>query len=461
MSTETPSRRGFARIVAASVAGTTIEFYDFFLYGTAAALVFDKVFFPSSDPLTGVLLALVTYAVGFLARPLGGVVFGHLGDRFGRRRTLSLSLIVMGSATVAIGLIPSYASIGVAAPVLLTVLRLVQGLALGGEWGGAVLLVAEHGSAARRGFWSSWPQTGGPLGNMIATGVLAVLGLGVTDEQFLGWGWRIPFLLSAVLVVIGIWLRHAVEESPLFLAAREAAQESGRESGREPGGEPGRGVAPDRAPIRTVLRDHRKPVLIAALANVGEKATYYTFSIFLISYLTQIVHLPKGTVLSAVTIASVFQVVAIPTGGLLADRFGRRPCSVVLAVLIAVWALVGLPLVDGGGFAGVVLVIVVGLTLHGLITGAQSAFFAELFPSEVRYTGASLGYQSATVVGGSLAPVVGVALLHRFPSTVPAALFLCATLACTVVAFLWAGETRQRDLRDIPAPSRVESEGSR
>ncbi|GAA1350444.1 MFS transporter [Saccharothrix algeriensis] len=432
MATGTPQRRGLARVLAASVAGTTIEFYDFFLYGTAAALVFDKVFFPVGDPLTGVLAALVTYAVGFLARPLGGVLFGHLGDRLGRRRTLSLSLVLMGGATVAIGLIPSYATIGVAAPVLLTLLRLVQGLALGGEWGGAVLLVAEHGSAARRGFWSSWPQTGGPLGNMTATGVLALLGLGVTDAEFLAWGWRVPFLLSAVLVVIGIWLRHAVEESPVFLAARESSA-----------------AGPARAPIATVLRHHREPVLIAALANVGEKATYYTFSIFLIPYLTQVVHLPKGAVLSAVTIASVFQVVAIPVGGMLADRFGRRPCSIALAVLVAVWALVGLPLVDTGRFAAVTAAVVVGLTLHGLLTGGQSAFFAELFPSEVRYTGASLGYQSATVVGGSLAPIIGVALLQRFPSTLPVALFLCATLVCTVVAFLWSGETRGRDLHDI------------
>ncbi|RKT55181.1 MFS transporter [Saccharothrix australiensis] len=443
MSTDTPtsapSRGRFARIVAASVAGTTIEFYDFFLYGTAAALVFDKVFFPSTNPLNGVLLALVTYAVGFLARPLGGVLFGHLGDRVGRRRTLSLSLVVMGGATVAIGLIPSYAAIGVAAPILLTALRLVQGLALGGEWGGAVLLVAEHGSAARRGFWSSWPQTGGPLGNMLATGVLALLGLGVADDEFVAWGWRIPFLLSAVLVVIGIWLRHAVEESPVFLAARESAE-------REPA----------RPPIATVLRHHRKQVLIAALANVGEKATYYTFSIFLISYLTRIVELPKGTALSAITIASVFQVVAIPGGGLLADRFGRRWCTIAVSVLVAVWALVGLPLVDGGRFGVVTAVVVVGLTLHGLMTGAQSAFFAELFPSEVRYTGASLGYQAATVVGGSLAPIIGVALLQRFPSTVPVALFLCAMIACTVVAFLWAGETSRRDLHDIGrrAPAR-------
>ncbi|MEG8183395.1 MHS family MFS transporter [Nocardia terpenica] len=425
------SRARFARIVAASVAGTTIEFYDFFLYGLAAALVFDKVFFPGSDALTGVLLAMVTYAVGFAARPLGGVLFGHLGDRLGRRRTLSLSLVVMGAATVAVGLIPGYATIGVAAPILLVVLRLIQGLALGGEWGGAVLLVAEHGSARHRGFWSSWPQTGGPLGNLIATGVLAVLGLGITGSQFQQWGWRIPFLLSIVLVAVGIWLRHSVEESPIFLDAARRQADGGR------------------APIRTVLAHHRKPVLIAALADVGEKATYYTFNIFLLTYLTQVVHVPKGTALTAITIASFFQAAAMVGGGVLSDSYGRRFSSVILAVLIAAWALLALPWLSGGRFGVIVAVIVVGLTLHGLLTGAQAPFFAELFPSGVRYTGASLGYQLATVVGGSLAPIAGIALLHRYSSTLPVALLLCAALACTIAAFLWAGETRRRDLRAV------------
>ncbi|WP_194833619.1 MFS transporter [Nocardia sp. XZ_19_369] len=422
----------FARVVAASVAGTTIEFYDFFLYGLAAALVFNKVFFPAGDPLVGVLLAMGTYAVGFLARPLGGVLFGHLGDRVGRRRTLSITLMLMGAATVAIGLIPSYATIGIAAPILLVLLRLVQGLALGGEWGGAVLLVAEHGSAAHRGFWSSWPQTGGPLGNLLATGVLALLGLGVSNAEFEAWGWRIPFLLSIVLVAVGLWLRHAVEESPIFVAAqRHGATWQGH------------------APLRIVLGRYRKQVLMAALADVGEKATYYTFSIFLLAYLTQVVHVPKSTALTAITIASVFQATAIVLGGALGDRFGRRVTSVLLAVLVAAWALSALPMVDSGSAVRITVVITVGLTLHGLLTGAQAPFFAELFPSEVRYTGASLGYQLATIVGGSLIPLIGVALLHRFPSTVPITLLLCATLACTASAFLWAGETRGRDLRDI------------
>ncbi|WP_069165769.1 MFS transporter [Nocardia altamirensis] len=443
MSTDGAFSARFARVVAASVAGTTIEFYDFFLYGLAAALVFDKVFFPVDDPLIGVLLALVTYAVGFLARPLGGVVFGHLGDRLGRRRTLSITLMLMGGATVAIGLIPSYATIGVAAPILLVLLRLTQGLALGGEWGGAVLLVAEHGSPARRGFWSSWPQTGGPLGNLLATGVLALLGLGVSNAEFERWGWRIPFLLSIVLVGVGIWLRHAVEESPIFVEAKRKAGSGGH------------------APVRIVLRRYRKQVLMAALADVGEKATYYTFSIFLLAYLTRIVHVPKSTALTAITIASVFQATAIVAGGALGDRYGRRVSSVTLAVLTGVWALAALPFVDSGSTVRITIVITVGLTLHGLLTGAQAPFFAELFPSEIRYTGASLGYQLATVVGGSLIPLIGVALLRRYPSTVPVTLLLCLALACTAAAFLWAGETRGRDLRAIESADSPQTDRSR
>ncbi|MFG1793401.1 MFS transporter [Nocardia sp. NPDC049149] len=443
MSTDGAFSARFARVVAASVAGTTIEFYDFFLYGLAAALVFDKVFFPVDDPLIGVLLALVTYAVGFLARPLGGVVFGHLGDRLGRRRTLSITLMLMGGATVAIGLIPSYATIGVAAPILLVLLRLTQGLALGGEWGGAVLLVAEHGSPARRGFWSSWPQTGGPLGNLLATGVLAVLGLGVSNAEFERWGWRIPFLLSIVLVGVGLWLRHAVAESPIFVEAKRKAGSGGH------------------APVRIVLRRYRKQVLMAALADVGEKATYYTFSIFLLAYLTRVVHVPKATALTAITIASVFQAIAMVAGGALGDRYGRRVTSVTLAVLTGVWALAALPFVDSGSTVRITLVITVGLTLHGLLTGAQAPFFAELFPSEIRYTGASLGYQLATVVGGSLIPIIGVALLRRYPSTVPITLLLCLALACTAAAFLWAGETRGRDLREIEPADSSQADRSR
>ncbi|MGA9519951.1 MAG: MFS transporter [Myxococcaceae bacterium] len=430
------TRKGFARLVAASLAGTTIEFYDFFLYGTAAALVFNKVFFPAGDPLTGILMALGTYAVGFVARPVGGIVFGHLGDRWGRRNTLALSLLLMGAATVGIGLIPSYETIGIAAPILLTVLRLVQGLALGGEWGGAVLLVAEHGSDKHRGFWSSFPQTGGPIGNMIATLVLAVLGTVITNEQFVDWGWRVAFLLSAVLVFAGIWLRRSIEESPLFLEMQARAKARGTEG---------------HAPIKTVLREYRREVALAAMANVGEKATYYTFSIFLLTYLTQQVQVSRSVALTAVSIASVPQILAMLAGGTLSDRFGRQGLNILLGVLVALWGFLGLPLVDTGNSALITVVIVVGLTLHGLMCGGQVAFYAEIFPSHVRYTGASLGYQLATVIGGSLAPIIGVALLRHYGSTTPVAIFLALCAASTVLAFVLAGETRHRSLRHAHA----------
>ncbi|WP_394824790.1 MFS transporter [Pendulispora albinea] len=432
------SKSAFAKVVGAGVAGTTIEFYDFFVYGSAAAIVFNKVFFPNTEPLVGALLALSTYAMGFLARPLGGVVFGHFGDRLGRRRTLMVSLVIMGGATVAIGLIPSYATIGVAAPILLTVLRLVQGLALGGEWGGAVFLIAEHGDERRRGFWSSWPQTGGPLGNLLATGVLSSMSSFVTDEAFLRWGWRIPFLASALLVLFGLWLRHAVEESPIFVELQSEARASvAAQAAAEP------------APLRTVLARHKRAVLISAMAAVGEKATYYTFSIFLLTYLVEVLHLPKQIGLTAVLIASGFQAAGVLVGGWASDVLGRRRINVLLAILIAGWAFVGLPFVDRGTFGSVLLAVLVGLSLHGLLAGSQSAFFAELFPSTVRYTGASLGYQLASVIGGSAVPLLGVALLRDYHSTTPIALLLAGTLTSTGLAFVLSGETQTRDLRSI------------
>lgn len=432
--------RGFARVVGAALAGTTIEFYDFFLYGSAAALVFHKVFFPAGDPVIGILMALATYAVGFLARPVGGILFGHLGDRIGRKKTLSLSLALMGGATVLMGLVPSYDSIGVAAPVLLTLLRLVQGVALGGEWGGAILLVTEHSPKHRRGFWGAWPQTGGPLGNMVATAVLAVLGVSMTDAEFESWGWRIAFLLSAVLILIGLWLRRAVEESPQWLAL----QDSGR-------------AHEGHAPLKTVLRDHKRQVTIAALANLGEKAAYYSFSIFLLSYFSEQLGLPKSTGLIAVAIGSVFQVAAMLVGGHLSDRLGRKKVNLTVAALLLVWGLVGLPLVDTKEMGLIVLAVSVGLALHGLMCGSQAAFFSELFPSAVRYTGASLGYQIATVVGGSAAPLLGVALMRQTGSTWPVGVFLAVAQLCTIAAFLWVGETKDRDPDAIPDSAPVPS----
>ncbi|QFU89794.1 MFS transporter [Amycolatopsis sp. YIM 10] len=426
--------RELPKVVAASMSGTAIEFYDFFLYGTAAATIFGTVFFPADDPLVGTLAAFGTYAVGFVARPLGGVLFGQIGDRLGRKRALMTSLAIMGATTVLIGLVPSYASIGVLAPILLTVLRILQGLALGGEWGGAILLIAEHAGQRRRGFWASWAQAGGPLGSLLSTGVLAILAAVLPASEFSDWGWRVAFLLSAVLIVIAYVLRRAVEESPVYRAA--AAQP----------------VARPKSPLREVLRTHRKAVLLSFGACAGEKATYYTFGIFALSYLVDERGVARGEVLNALTVASVFWFLSMLAGGWLSDRFGRRTITVLGALGAAIWIPLSLAWLAHGQVPSTTAILVsltVGVVFDGVITGGQAAFFAELFPTSVRCTGASLGYQLAGIVGGSLTPIVGVALLAATGSVVPVVLFVLAMLALTVVAMTIAGETRHRTLDDI------------
>jgi metabolite-proton symporter len=419
--------RSLARIVSASLVGTTVEWYDFFLYSSAAALVFNKLFFPTSDPLNGTLLAFTTYAIGFLARPIGGLVFGHYGDRIGRKKLLVLSLLLMGGATFAMGLLPTYATIGVAAPVLLTVLRLVQGFALGGEWGGAVLIVSEHGGAERRGFWASWPQCGAPGGNLLATAVLAILAAVQTDEAFLSWGWRIPFLLSAVLVVIGLWIRLAISESPVFLAAQRRAAT--------------RGVA-EKAPIVQVFRHSWRQVLIAMGARMGENVSYYVLTAFILVYITTSLDLAKSVGLNAVLIASAIHFVSIPLWGTLSDRVGRRAVYLFGAVGMAAWGFVFFALLDTRSFWVIALATTVGLVLHGAMYGPQAAFFSELFGTRVRYSGASVGYQLASILAGAVAPLIAVALLNAWDSTLPVSLYLAGMCALTVVAVLVAKETR-------------------
>jgi metabolite-proton symporter len=423
------TRPGVTRLIAASTIGTTIEFYDFFLYANAAALVFNKTFFPSQDPLTGTLLALGSYAVGFIARPIGGMVFGHVGDCHGRRAALVASLLLMGFATIAIGLLPTYAQVGAVAPVLLTVLRLLQGFALGGEWGGAVLLVAEYGNPDRRGYWTSWPQAGGPLGNLLCTAVLAVLAFTMNEQAFASWGWRVPFLLSAVLVLIGWWIRRRVEESPLFVAARERAAPS--------------------TPLVEVLRRDRRGVLIAMLARIGENAAFYMFTTFLVVYVTQVLNLPRSLALNAVTLASVVQVVGILGFGALSDRFGRRPIAIVGAIGAGVWAFPFFTLVNQGTALAITAAVVIGLGFHAIIVGAQAAFFAELFGTRVRYSGASVGYQLGSVLGGALAPIVAIELLRSYGSTLAVSAYIAAMALLTVVGMAVARETRHRDLAQL------------
>jgi metabolite-proton symporter len=429
-------RSNIIKVVAASMAGTTVEWYDFFLYGVAAALVFPKVFFPVGDPAVGVLLALGTFAIGFIARPFGGLVFGHFGDKIGRKKLLVLSLLMMGAATFAIGLLPGYATIGVAAPLLLVLLRLIQGFALGGEWGGAVLIVSEHGDPARRGYWASWPQAGVPVGQLFANGLLALLAVFQSPDAFLAWGWRIPFLLSAVLVGIGLYIRLAVEESPVFKAAQAEAQRRAAAGEKE------------TMPIIEVFRRYPREVVTAMGARFAENVSYYIFTIVIVTYLTKGPghSLPNSYVLNAVLIGAAVHLVTIPMWGALSDRFGRKPLYLLGATGVGVWAFAFIFLIDTESFPLTVLAVVVGLLFHGAMYGPQAAFLSELFGTKVRYSGVSVGYQLASIVAGGLAPIIAVALYTQFNGGYAVAVYVALSAVVTILAVATYGETSRRDL---------------
>ncbi|MGW2373237.1 MULTISPECIES: MFS transporter [Kitasatospora] len=426
------------RVVAASLIGTTIEWYDYFVYGTAAALVFGKLFFPNTDPLTGTLLSFLTYAIGFAARPVGALVFGHFGDRVGRKKLLVVSLLLMGGSTTAIGLLPTYDSVGVAAPVLLTALRLVQGFALGGEWGGAVLLVSEHGDRRRRGFWASWPQGGAPAGNLLAAGVLSLMTTVQSESAFLAWGWRVPFLLSAVLVGVGLWIRLAVEESPLFRQAM--ANRANRPEA-------------EQAPLVGVLRHHWREVLVAMGARMAENISYYVMTTFVLTYAVNHAHFGKQSALNAVLIASAIQFALIPLFGALSDRVGRKPVYLVGAAGVGVWAFVFFGMVDTRSFGQLVVAVTVGLVFHSAMYAPQAAFFSELFATRMRYSGASIGAQFASVAAGAPAPLIATALLKDYGSATPISVYVAIAAALTVLAVLCGRETRGQDLTEVEEQS--------
>jgi metabolite-proton symporter len=435
---EPQSRTSIVKVVGASLVGTTVEWYDFFLYGSAAALIFNKLFFPSFDPLVGTLLAFATYAVGFAARPVGGVIFGHFGDKVGRKQMLVITLMLMGGATFLIGLLPTYESIGVWAPILLITLRLIQGFALGGEWGGAVLMAAEYGTPERRGFWASWPQSGAPAGNLLAVAVLAVVTATTTPEQFDSWGWRIPFLLSAVLVLVGLYIRVSIEESPVFRAAREQAAASEE--------------AP-KLPVVQVLREYPREIILAIGARLAENISYYIFTAFALAFATRPeLGISRSTALNAALIASAIHFIAIPLMGAASDRFGRRPVYLVGALGVGVWGFVFFALYNTQNFGLLVLAGAIGLIFHGAMYGPQAAFFSEMFSTQVRYSGLSVAGQVSSIVAGSMAPIIATALLIRYGSSVPISIYLAGAAVLTLVAVFASRETARSDLtRDVLA----------
>ena len=426
-------RSSLRQVIVASLIGTTIEWYDFFLYGTAAALVFGKLFFPKSDPLTGILQAFLTYSLGFVARPIGGLVFGHFGDRIGRKRLLMASLVLMGVSSCAMGLLPGYAQIGVAAPLLLATLRFVQGFAVGGEWGGAVLMAGEFGDAGRRGTWAGWPQVGVPAGNLLAAGVMAVMAATLSEADFLGWGWRVAFLLSGLLVAVGWWVRSTLSESPLFEAslAEDAAQEP--------------------APALQALKHRPGGIAIGAGLKFGENISYYILTTFSIAYLAETVHAKRQIGLNAVLIGSFVEMLTLPLFSALSDRIGRRRVYAFGAAAMAAWIFVFFALLRSGGALAVASAMVVGLILHGAMYGPQAAFISELFPTRYRYSGASISYQVTSIFAGSLAPVIAVALLQWTHATTAIGVYVAAACGISLLAALVARETKGLSFAELDA----------
>ncbi len=422
------------RVVAASMAGTVVEWYEFFLYATAASLVFGTYFFPpTGSPLDGIIAAFVTYAVGFIARPLGGIVFGQIGDRFGRKPTLQATIIIVGVATFLMGCLPGFASIGFWAPAMLVALRFLQGFAVGGEWGGAVLLVAEQSPDRSRAFWSSWPQAAVPVGNLLATLVLLLSSWLLAPEAFLEWGWRIAFWLSAVIVIVGFYIRRNVEEAPIFLEAKEKAiSEKATSYG-----------------VIEVLRRYPKGVIKAMGVRFAENIFYYVIVSFSIVYLKVVHEYDTSQLLLALLIAHVVHFLVIPQAGRLADKWGRRPVVILGAVLAATWAFIAFPLFDTLNPVFIVVAVTLGLVFHAFLYAPQPAIMSELFPTRMRYSGVSLGAQVTAIVAGSLAPILATQWLRDFGSWVPVAIYIVVACVLTTIAALSLRETKGISLLSI------------
>jgi metabolite-proton symporter len=403
------------RAVIASTIGTSIEWYDFFLYSTVTGLVFAKLFFPHSDPWVGTLEAFAIYAVGFIARPVGAAIFGHFGDRIGRKSTLIATLLLMGLATFAVALVPTYASVGIWGAVILTVLRFIQGVGVGGEWGGSVLMSMEWARTDQsRGLVASWPQFGVPCGLFLAN--LAVLAFSqMSGEQFLAWGWRIPFALSLVLVGVGLYIRLGILETPVFaklLAERKV----------------------DRTPMLTVIKRHPKEILLSALARMAEQAPFYIFTAFIFSYGIETLHVSRNFLLAAVLSASLLSFVSIPLFGHLSDHIGRKNMYMIGAVATGVFGFIYFNMLNTGSEVVIFLAVVLSLIPHDMLYGPQAALIAESFTGRLRYSGSSLGYQLASVIAGGPAPLIATWLYGTYRSSFPIAVYIAICAVITLIA---------------------------
>ncbi|MDQ7807035.1 MFS transporter [Amycolatopsis sp. A133] len=432
MSTPAVAARPLRRVAVASAVGTTIEWYDYFIYSTATALVFNKVFFTPLSPASGTLAAFATLGVGFLARPVGGILWGHFGDRVGRKAMLVLSLLLMGFATVGVGLLPTYSAIGVWAPILLLVLRLLQGLSAGGEWGGAALMAVEHAPEDRRGRYGAFSQIGVPAGLILAQLMFFVLGRTLTDAQFAAWGWRVPFLASIVLVGVGLVIRLRIEESPVFTRLREAEERSSR-------------------PMVDVLRERPRALLVAAGSFIANTAIGYIFLAYLLSYGTSVLKINRTTLLVVVIVGSVTWLVSILVAAAWSDRVGRKPVYLAGSVLLVLWPIPFFLLVDTRATAWLLVAVIVLNIGLGATYGPQSALFAELFEPRYRYSGASFSYAVGAVLGGGFAPLIATALQTATGTSLSVSLYLVAVALLSLVAVLFIPRDQSRSSRTAAA----------
>lgn len=412
------------KVLIASLTGSSIEWFDYFLYGTAAALVFNKIFFPMVDPVIGLILSYLSFSLTFFIRPIGGVLFAHIGDRIGRKKTLVLTLSLMGGATVTIGLLPTYDMIGMWAPALLILMRIIQGMGIGGEWGGALLLAYEYAPEKRKGFFGSIPQAGVTIGMLMATFIVSLMTL-FSEDDFLSWGWRIPFLLSSILVLIGLWIRKDIDETPDFQKVKKSGQ-----------------VA--KAPLRDTLKHHWREVLIAAGLKVVETAPFYIFSTFVVSYATTTLTYQKSQALEAVTLGALVATIMIPLMGLLSDKIGRQRMYAVSVFVLGLFIVPWFMLLNTGTTWGIVLATVIAFgVLWAPVTAVLGTLCSEIFSANVRYTGITLGYQLGAALAGGTAPLIATGLLAKYDGDwVPVAWYLAVTVVISLIAIFCASRVK-------------------